>query len=245
VSPIVDLDALFSLTYGLYVVTSCCGDKLNGQLSNSVFQVADEPPCVAICINKKALTHECISESAAFAVSVLRESTPMKFIGLFGFRSGREVDKLSRVEFKPGVSGCPLVTENAIALVEAKVIKHVELDSHTIFIGEVVSAERLGEGKPLTYAYYREQMRGKTPENAPTHRREEDEEMTKHGVEGASGEPGEEMRKYVCEVCGWVYDPELGDPDGGIEPGTPFKDLPEDWVCPICGVGKERFEVVR
>lgn len=49
------------------------------------------------------------------------------------------------------------------------------------------------------------------------------------------------MQKYVCEPCGYVYDPELGDPDNGIEPGTPFEDLPEDWVCPICGVGKEDF----
>ena len=50
------------------------------------------------------------------------------------------------------------------------------------------------------------------------------------------------MKKYVCEPCGYVYDPEIGDPDNGIEPGTAFEDLPEDWVCPICGVGKEEFQ---
>ncbi len=49
------------------------------------------------------------------------------------------------------------------------------------------------------------------------------------------------MEKYVCEICGYVYDPEKGDPDNGIEPGTAFEDLPEDWVCPICGAGKEDF----
>ena len=51
------------------------------------------------------------------------------------------------------------------------------------------------------------------------------------------------MEKYVCTVCGYVYDPEVGDPDAGIEPGTAFEDLPEDWVCPECGVGKDEFEV--
>ncbi len=51
------------------------------------------------------------------------------------------------------------------------------------------------------------------------------------------------MKKYVCKVCAWVYDPEVGDPDNGIEPGTAFEDLPDDWVCPLCGVGKEDFEV--
>ena len=51
------------------------------------------------------------------------------------------------------------------------------------------------------------------------------------------------MKKYICTVCGYVYDPELGDPDGGIALGTAFEDIPEDWVCPECGVGKEDFEL--
>ncbi|EGN57632.1 rubredoxin [Hallella multisaccharivorax DSM 17128] len=50
------------------------------------------------------------------------------------------------------------------------------------------------------------------------------------------------MKKYVCTVCGWIYDPAKGDPDNGIQPGTAFEDLPEDWTCPECGVGKEDFE---
>ena len=50
------------------------------------------------------------------------------------------------------------------------------------------------------------------------------------------------MEKYICTVCEYVYDPEKGDPENGIEPGTAFEDLPEDWVCPLCGVGKEEFE---
>ena len=52
------------------------------------------------------------------------------------------------------------------------------------------------------------------------------------------------MDKYVCDVCGYVYDPAVGDPDNGIEPGTAFEDLPEDWVCPLCGVGKDDFSPV-
>ena len=51
------------------------------------------------------------------------------------------------------------------------------------------------------------------------------------------------MKKYVCVVYGWVYDPEVGDPEGGIAPGTAFEDIPDDWVCPLCGVGKDDFEV--
>jgi len=50
------------------------------------------------------------------------------------------------------------------------------------------------------------------------------------------------MEKYVCQVCGYTYDPEVGVPEAGIEPGTPFEDLPEDFVCPVCGVDKSLFE---
>ena len=53
------------------------------------------------------------------------------------------------------------------------------------------------------------------------------------------------MKKYVCDVCGWVYDPKVGDPEGGIAPGTAFEDIPEDWVCPLCGVGKDDFSLVE
>ena len=52
------------------------------------------------------------------------------------------------------------------------------------------------------------------------------------------------MKKYICNVCGWIYDPVKGDPDGGIEPGTEFEDIPEGWVCPVCGVGKDQFEAM-
>ena len=66
---------------------------------------------------------------------------------------------------------------------------------------------------------------------------------------GVCGPPGphrkeHDMKKYVCNVCGYVYDPEKGDPDSGIAPGTAFDDIPEDWVCPVCGVAKSDFSPV-
>ena len=53
------------------------------------------------------------------------------------------------------------------------------------------------------------------------------------------------MKKYRCTVCDWVYDPVIGDPESGVAPGTAFEDIPADWVCPLCGVGKDDFEVVE
>lgn len=52
------------------------------------------------------------------------------------------------------------------------------------------------------------------------------------------------MQKYICKICGYIYDPAIGDPDSGVLPGTEFKDLPDNWVCPICFVGKDQFELV-
>ena len=53
------------------------------------------------------------------------------------------------------------------------------------------------------------------------------------------------MKKYVCDVCGYVYDPAVGDPDSGIAPGTPFEEIPDSWSCPLCGIGKDSFSVME
>jgi rubredoxin len=58
-------------------------------------------------------------------------------------------------------------------------------------------------------------------------------------------EEGDKMNKYRCIICGYIYDPEKGDPESGIKPGTPFEELPDDWVCPICGATKDQFEKVE
>ena len=168
-SPELNRKVFDDLSYGLYIVTSRNEDRLNGQIVNTVIQVTSAPPRVAVIINKKNLTHEYISKSKLFGVSVLEESAPFTFFGPFGFRSGREVDKLSKVQFKEGVTRCPLVTEYSLSLLEAKVFDQIDLGTHTIFIGDAVNSEVLKEGSPLTYQYYRENMKGKTHQNSPTY----------------------------------------------------------------------------
>ena len=161
--------AFENLSYGLYIVTSRNKDRLNGQIVNTVIQVTSEPPRVAVIINKKNLTHEYISKSKLFGVSILEQGAPFTFFGPFGFRSGREVDKLSKVQFKEGVIRCPLVTEHSLSLLEAQVFDQIDLGTHTIFIGDAVNSEVLKEGRPLTYQYYRENLKGKTHQNSPTY----------------------------------------------------------------------------
>lgn len=233
-TPEINLEAFWNLSYGLYVITSQLDGKFNGQIANTVIQVTAEPPRIAVSISKNNFTHDFISHSGTFAVSVLDESTPMTFIGLFGFKSGRDIDKLSQVSFKKGSTGCPLVLENALSVLEAKVIEQVDCGTHTLFVADVVGAEVLSKGHPLTYADYHLIKKGKTPKNAPTYRPPESVIKKERGEET--------MTKYKCSVCGYIYEPALGDPDNDIAPGTAFEALPDDWVCPICGAFKKDFE---
>jgi flavin reductase (DIM6/NTAB) family NADH-FMN oxidoreductase RutF len=167
-SPEFDRRAFRDLSYGLYIVTSLDGERLNGQIVNTVIQVTSDPARVAVIINKQNLTHEFISKSGFFGVSVLEESAPMTFLGPFGFRSGRDLDKLSQVQYKIDATGCPPVLEHALSVLEARVIDRIDLGTHTIFIGDTVYAEVLKEGRPLTYRYYQEFLKGKAPATAPT-----------------------------------------------------------------------------
>jgi rubredoxin len=124
-----------------------------------------------------------------------------------------------------------VVIDNAVAYLEAKVIKEMDVGTHTIFIGELIHADVLSDEACMTYAYYHLVKRGTIPRAAPVYH--EDEEKK---------EATPKMVKYKCKVCGYIYDSQLSDPDGEIKPGTPFEELPGDWVCPVCGANKSEFE---
>ncbi|MDO8672911.1 MAG: flavin reductase [Dehalococcoidia bacterium] len=220
--------ALFKLGYGLYVVTSKKGDLLNGQIANTVFQITSEPPTLAVSINKKNLTWEFIQDSRVFAVSVISQDAPLSFIGQFGFKSGRDTDKLAGINHKPGQTGAPLVLDNTTSFLEARVTNEMDVGTHTIFVGEVVGGDVLNEKPGMTYEYYHQVKRGTTPKTAPSYVPEKKEKVP--------------TVRYKCSVCGWIYDPAIGDPDGGIVAGTPFENIPDTWQCPVCGAAKSDFE---
>jgi flavin reductase (DIM6/NTAB) family NADH-FMN oxidoreductase RutF/rubredoxin len=224
--------ALHKITYGLYIITAGQNGKFNGQIANSLFQVTSNPATIAVSINKENYTHELITASCKFAVSVLSQDAPMTFIGLFGFKSGRAVDKLKDVKTKTGVTGIPIVLDHSLSFIEAEVQGELNCGTHTIFFGKILEADIIGEGEPLTYAYYQSVKGGKSSKNAPTYTQEEPKAKA----------AGKTSARYICSVCGYVYDPEKGDPDGGVTPGTAFEDIPDSWTCPICGAEKAKFE---
>ena len=234
-----DLKALYLCSYGLYVVSSKRGDALNGQIANTVFQVTAEPPTVAVSINRENLTHAYISESKTFTVSILSIDTPMKMIGKWGFKSGRDINKFDGTEYKTGATGAPIVLDYTLGWLDAEVVNSIDVGTHTIFVGKVVDCAVVSPGEPMTYAYYHQVKKGKTPEKAATYVKEE--VQVKQDVEDSSMSD-KPTGRYKCSVCGYIYDPAKGDPDSGIAAGTAFADLPDDWVCPVCGVGKDQFE---
>ena len=229
-----DLESLFNLSYGMCIVSSKKGGKFNGCIVNTVFQLTPEPPMVAVSINRESLTREYIARSKVFAVSILGEGTALEFIGGFGFRSGRDIDKFEQVRYRIGQTGVPIVLDNAVAFLEAKVTQSINIVTHTLFIAKIVACETIHDKEPMTYSYYRDIKHGRTPKTAATYIEAQSKPRRTKGVA--------DMKKYKCLMCGYVYDPEVGDPDNGIEAGTAFEDLPEDWVCPECGAGKDEFE---
>ncbi|GAH39450.1 unnamed protein product, partial [marine sediment metagenome] len=121
----------------------------------------------AVSINKNNLTHEFIGESKVLAVSILSRDTPLFFIGHFGFKSGRDINKFEGINYEINETQAPVLTDNTLAYLEARVTQQLDVGTHTIFIGELVGADVVKEGEPMTYAYYHQVKRGTTPKRAP------------------------------------------------------------------------------
>lgn len=212
-----DNTVLFDLSYGVYAVTTWDEGRAVGCIANSAMQITAEPMTIAVSVNKNNYTHDAILRMEKFALSILSEKSDPAIIGSFGFRSAAEpsVEKFENVGQKI-VSYLPAVADSCGCII-LQLKKTFDCGTHTIFWGEVVNAERFSKEPPMTYSYYHKVIKGKSPKNAPTYQEEQPAAET-----GA---------KYVCSVCGYVYDGE-----------TPFEELPEDYVCPVCGVGKDMFE---
>lgn len=164
-----ELKALRSLGYGMYIVSSCKENKCNGQVANTVFQITSQPAVIGVSINKENLTHEYIESSKIFTLSVINTDADFKFIGLFGFRSGRDINKFDAVTSRKCSSGTPIVLDNTCAWMECKVINSVDCGTHTLFLGELLDCNILNDVEPMTYSYYHKVIKGKSPKTAPTY----------------------------------------------------------------------------
>ncbi|MDE5921721.1 MAG: flavin reductase [Paramuribaculum sp.] len=212
-----NLTPLQKITYGIYVVGCYSDGKPAGCIINTCFQVTSENPALAISLNKNNFTLEAIRRNPHFSLSIVAEDTDPAIIGKFGFCSSRDNDKYAGFGYQD-LDGTPAVNGQFCGRLILEAFDFVDCGTHIVVIGRL-KATYEGAGRPMTYAYYHEVIKGSAPKNAPTYREEPPAQP-----QPASG------HVYKCDVCGYT-----------VESDGP---LPDDFVCPICGVDRSHFKEI-
>ena len=207
----IDNKAIFNISYGLFVLVARQGDKDNACIINVAQQVTSDPLQIAICVNKQNLTHDMVLRTLKFNLCPLSEKATMKPFQHFGFQSGKTVDKFaeSEVELRTD-NGLRYLPKYINSVISCVVTKSIDLGTHTLFIARVMEAKVLTDSPSITYAYYQQYIKPK-PSIPP------------------ALEPSNK-KKWVCEVCGYVYE---GD------------ELPADFICPWCKHPASDFKLVE
>jgi flavin reductase (DIM6/NTAB) family NADH-FMN oxidoreductase RutF len=213
----IDNNVFRDISYGMYLVTTKNNDFSSGCIINTLIQITSQNPLIAISLNKNNATHDEIVKSKKFAVSVLSEETNQEVIKTFGYFSSKEINKFENIKYNQ-INGLPVVSEDISSYLICNVVNIIDCETHDLFIGRVEVTEKVSDKIPMTYKYYHENRKGTSPKNAPTFIEEKKKDA------------------YRCTICGYIYDNEKEE--------IPFEELPDDWVCPRCGVGKELFEKI-
>ena len=162
-----DNNVLFNIGYGLYVLTANEGEKDNGCIINTVMQVTSAPLQIAIAVNKKNYTNEMIQRTKKFNVSILSENSNPLSIGTFGFRSGKDFNKFDSIPYNI-VNELPII-KDACGYLICEIKGKFETSTHTVYIADVIDGDILNQSTPMTYSYYHNVIKGKSPKNAPTY----------------------------------------------------------------------------
>ncbi len=201
-----------NLSYGMYII-GAKEEKNVGCIANTVVQITSQPMTIAVSLHHDNLTNQTIQKTKEFSVSILPEKTDPKVIATFGYQSSREIDKYENLD-TVDLEGFPVLKNSCGAMI-CKVIDTMETSTHTIFLAEVIQTDYYQETPPMTYRYYREVLKLKSPKNAPTY------------VEDSKGK---KKTVWKCSVCGYEVE---------------MESLPEDYRCPVCGKPASFFEKIE
>ncbi len=180
-----DKKAMYSISYGLFVITANRDGKDNGCITNTLMQVTSQPNRVSVTVNKGNYTHDMIKETGVFTASVISEEASFDLFKHFGFQSGRDVDKFAGYsDCKRAENGTMIATAGTNAYISGKVIQCVDLGTHTMFIADVTDMEVLSKVPSATYSYYQENIKPK-PE--------------------AVGKTEDGQVIWRCRICGYEY----------------------------------------
>ena len=205
-----DNKVMYALSYGLFVLSARRGEKDNGCITNTAIQVTTTPNRIDIAVNKGNYTHDMLKETGRFTLSILSEEAKFDLFQRFGFQSGRDVDKFAGFEAHTArdKDGICYVTQGTNAWLSCKVVSATDLGSHTLFLADVLDGGTLSSAPSATYAYYQAHIKPKPAASAPA---------------------ASEKKRWVCTVCGYVYE---GD------------ELPADYICPLCKHPASDFELL-
>lgn len=182
----IEKEAMYKLTYGLFVLTTTDGKKQNGCIVNTVSMITDNPKRIVVFVNKANYSEGLLRKTGIFNVSILTEKTPFDVFKRFGFVSGRDTDKFAGGRYETTENGLYYIPEYSNAVLSAKVVDSYDYGTHTLFVAEVTEARTLSTDKSLSYEYYLNNIKPK-PQPAPTQ------------DEGKGG-------KWVCKICGYVHE---------------------------------------
>ena len=196
------------INYGMYIVSSA-NDKKVGCVINTLTQLTSVDPTISICLNKNNYTNKVIQETKKLAISILSEKTNANTIAVFGFSSSKDVNKFVDIDYEE-INNIPVVLDNICSYLICEVINIIDVGTHDLIIAKVIETKKISDNVPMTYNYYHQVIKGSAPKNAPTYINEENK------------------NKWVCDVCGYVYDGDISD----------------DFVCPVCGVDRSHFKKI-
>ena len=186
----IEKQAMYKLTYGLFVLTTTDGEKQNGCIVNTVSMITDTPKRITVFVNNANYSAELLKKTGIFNVSVLTEKTPFDIFKQFGFASGRDTDKFADKAYPKTENGLYYVPDVSNAVLSAKVVDYYDYGTHTLFVAEVTEAKTLSADKSVTYEYYQEHIK---PRVAPAPKAET------------------AVEKWVCKICGYVHEGPLPD----------------------------------
>ena len=195
-----NLDILKKITQGMYVLTTTGG----GCVVDAVSQVSGgDSPLIAVAVMKKNYTNELLKKNSKFSLSVLSKTVNPEIIKTFGFNSMRDINKFESIETVE-VEGVNVI-KDSLGYMVCEIIDSIDNDTHTLFIGRLVTSELYDDSDAMSYQYYQENK----------------EDLLRVRTDNGN-------TAWICTLCGYIY--------YGAE-------VPEDFKCPICGAGKEAFEI--
>lgn len=196
-----DKKVLKKLSYGMYVI-GAKDEKDVGCIVNTLVQITSDCPTIAVSLNKNNYTTEVIKKTKKFSVSILDESTNPKIIGTFGYSSSRETDKYENVETLE-IDELKVLKESCGVMI-CEVINQMETSTHIVFLAKIVKMENHKETNPMTYRYYQQVLKGKSPKNAPTYVEEQETKKTVYrcSICGYEIETDELPDDFKCPLCG-------------------------------------------